>query len=467
MNHNCIKLFAILFLFMALSVSSPQRAAAQCEDFSADFMFEVIHNDTLLLLVDAEEYDSVAWTISGGDVLADYENSVFVLMLQDTVEVCLSVINADGCEAELCRTIFDGHAEEMCALTDCIWPGDTDGDGMANNYDLLNLGLGFGHSGHPRKIHPIPDNPNYWAPNFNLDWEIDVDNVDLKHVDCNGDGFIDEEDILAIQENYAPAVIYDDTNAEGPPIELLLTPVVVYDNNNPVSVEFKLDVVLGTADKPIEDLHGIAFRIELYDQLSDITDIVPIDLEKSILGGAESLLDVSYLGSRNEQNRFYDYALTRKNSFGIDSFGVVTSFRIISADIVEFLNQPSEPFKLGVVGIRMINSRGQQLPFKLPQDTACVTFVDNLVTNTRAEEILGENITISPNPANSNVFVRLDGDSKAEAYQLINENGQVVLSNEVVEDNTINIDLSEQRAGFYIFRLITDKGVASKKLILK
>ena len=31
-----------------------------------------------------------------------------------------------------------------------VWPGDANNDGIVNNLDLLNLGLGFGRQGNPR-----------------------------------------------------------------------------------------------------------------------------------------------------------------------------------------------------------------------------------------------------------------------------------------------------------------------------
>ena len=35
------------------------------------------------------------------------------------------------------------------------WPGDTDYDGQANHYDILNLGLAYGESGPDRPVQGI------------------------------------------------------------------------------------------------------------------------------------------------------------------------------------------------------------------------------------------------------------------------------------------------------------------------
>jgi len=84
--------------------------------------------------------------------------------------------------------------------SECVMPGDLNFDGEVNQADIIYWGIHFGESGYSRFDSKVD-----WTPKASLDWGIslfDNPNVDLKHVDANGNGLIDIADFNALQFNW-------------------------------------------------------------------------------------------------------------------------------------------------------------------------------------------------------------------------------------------------------------------------
>ncbi|MCI5058867.1 MAG: hypothetical protein MRY83_22325, partial [Flavobacteriales bacterium] len=114
------------------------------------------------------------------------QNTAVVLPLgQGTY--CVTVIDVDSCHYSTCIN-----------LSDTIWPGDCDANGVADIVDILPIGIGYGSTGPVR-----PNATINWVGQFGNDWGTNfVNGVDYKHADCNGDGLIDQNDLSAILLNY-------------------------------------------------------------------------------------------------------------------------------------------------------------------------------------------------------------------------------------------------------------------------
>ena len=79
-----------------------------------------------------------------------------------------------------------------------VWPGDTNEDNVVNNKDFLSVVTAYGTTGATRNIQG-----NSWLPLQSAEWFQTFPNgVNFNNADCNGDGFIDYDDLEAIQENY-------------------------------------------------------------------------------------------------------------------------------------------------------------------------------------------------------------------------------------------------------------------------
>ncbi len=130
--------------------------------------------------------------VSGEGVIASVKFKVLQNITASTaVQFCTSNIEANA---------SDGSAillEPGCTsviLEDClqVWPGDSNNDGIVNEKDVLPLGLHWHQTGPECKCRQ--QNTFTWAPCCCPPWEP----IKVTYVDNNGDGLVDEKDILPI-----------------------------------------------------------------------------------------------------------------------------------------------------------------------------------------------------------------------------------------------------------------------------
>jgi len=85
---------------------------------------------------------------------------------------------------------FTGACSYATCVEDCVWPGDTNRDGIVDHLDLLPLGVGW-----DTENGPVRSGLCTWAPHDAPDWDISFDGkYDYKHLDANGDGRMDSLD---------------------------------------------------------------------------------------------------------------------------------------------------------------------------------------------------------------------------------------------------------------------------------
>lgn len=91
-------------------------------------------------------------------------------------------------------------ADTTLVLVDdnCPYPGDCNYDGIANALDLLYLGFGYGASG-PARWNASTN----WQAQHAFNWsQATVEGLNYKHIDANGDGWINSQDVAVIGQNY-------------------------------------------------------------------------------------------------------------------------------------------------------------------------------------------------------------------------------------------------------------------------
>ena len=81
---------------------------------------------------------------------------------------------------------------------DSVWPGDANYDGVANNFDILNLGVNYGTSGPARTAAS-----NAWTGQVCANWaNSSPGGINGKHCDCDGNDTVDVADTIPIYLNY-------------------------------------------------------------------------------------------------------------------------------------------------------------------------------------------------------------------------------------------------------------------------
>ena len=143
----------------------------------------------------------------------------------------------------------------------CIWPGDTDNDGVANNFDVLAIGLGYSATGPTRADQGID-----WSGKQGAPWgdTTALGGLDLVYADANGNGVIDVNDTLAISQNYSLSHLKGGGSNHGLPIFLFSQQSIVSTGDT-----LRIDVHLGLDTLPADSVYGVAFSVRYDNTLVD------------------------------------------------------------------------------------------------------------------------------------------------------------------------------------------------------
>lgn len=330
-----------------------------------------------------------------------------------------------------------------------VWPGDTDVNQIVEPEDLLPIGLAFGAAGPPR-----PNASISWTAQFAGVWDqrTPVSNVDYKHIDTNGDGFIDEADTLAIVQNMGletnllPPGVGDEVRLNGAPLYVKPDSVVL---GEPAT----FDIILGESSLPANDVYGIAFTI-VYDSSAVVPSSARAGFAPSWLGTEDSGLLTLYR-NRPAQNRI-DLAMTRTDGLNQSGQGVIGQLHITIQDVI-FLRSEAYELEFRIQDVRIISVSEEELPVTTP---ATVSMVEEKLTNTQ-EAPKAVRLNVFPLPARDQLWLR--SGSPVVQLAVISVDGRVVLQ----QGPTEVVDVSALPAGWYTLRVWTKDGLVNRPIIIE
>ena len=89
---------------------------------------------------------------------------------------------------------------ERKSMVGDVYPGDCNKDNLVNHMDLFPIGLAFGQSGSPRNI--ADTNISFGVPKKVNNWFFELRGINAKHADVDGNGLVDENDIIQLRRNF-------------------------------------------------------------------------------------------------------------------------------------------------------------------------------------------------------------------------------------------------------------------------
>ena len=368
---------------------------------------------------------------------------------------------------QACQLIDMQSPDELCNNTDCVWPGDSDGDQKANNYDLLNIGLGFGSMGPQRTVFPVEDDPIAWAPNYSDDWSQSIGAVNFKHLDCDGNGVVDDADVLAISNNYTPDFEYTSEPVDNaPPIYLEFEDSEIFiDEDTPDSIFINIRLMLGSTDFPATDLHGIALSFEFPIDLIFPSTIQFTYNENSFFGNVEETLEVKQDLGIYSIGR-YDLGLSRKAGDSIDGIGEIgTLGMVVSSDIIDGLEELQTTFDVLIDKVLMINAVGDDLLYSIPSPMPNLTFINDTVANIDVEAEEEASVQVFPNPVKNNLQL-ISKSTTIEQVILRNTQGKLVFQ-QSNKESSASLDVSAYPKGIYFLQVHTPKGIRNHRVLIK
>lgn len=341
-----------------------------------------------------------------------------------------------------CNTITHTFIVEECVLNGDVWPGDANSDNIVTTADALYLGLAFNQTGPVRPAatlnwvgQPCPD----WVFNFAQN------NVNIKHADCDGNGIVNFDDTLAINFNYLNTHNkFEGVSAGGnPPLWVEATP-------DTVGLEQAIDIVvhLGTADQPIDSLHGVAFSLTFNESLLTESGF-SVDFDNCALGTAGS--DVLTLQKSFFNDGAIDLAVTRNTLQNFQGYGPIVHARIVTTDNLSGMHD----LPIGLSNAFALTASETEVQLSAIGDTVVID--PNKVGIVEPVEL---DVTIYPNPTNG--LINIVGINTGNVI-VLNSLGQTVHT-ETLKSGHQTMDLSWLPSGVYMLLFSTEEATAVRRV---
>ncbi|WP_421797584.1 T9SS type A sorting domain-containing protein [Haliscomenobacter sp.] len=335
-----------------------------------------------------------------------------------------------------------------------IWPGDADGNGVVDQFDLLPLGLAYGTRGTAR-----PNAQITWERHNTQKWGTTLinTNIDLAFVDADGNGQIDAADTTALARNWQ--------REHGDGLPKLYQPEI---RGSGASLFIDADTVLsgpgqwfplelGTADKVAENVYGLAFSVS-YDPAQVQETELSFSAESSWLGTLGQNL-IAFQRNNPVEGRI-DVALTRTDGRNVSGYGRIGKVKITIEDVILNLREEENPkIQLGIENVRLINNADQIIPVTPLPSTP--TAKKGLSTSVY-DPYLDARIRVYPQPARDQLFLDY-GDLPLRSVQLLQIDGKA-LSGVLVPQRSLS--LAGIPNGIYLLKVVAESGVVMKKVLV-
>ncbi len=346
--------------------------------------------------------------------------------------------------------------------SNCVWPGDLNANGIANNLDALAFGFALGATG-PARTAPTTD----WEAQNAEDWTgvLPFLGANFKHADADGNGVVDDQDQFPISINYNRT---NDsfTGLLGNEIEGNDLFVVPQNTVTEPGGTLVLDIHLGSESAPIEDIYGIGFQLQMDTQY---VESVNFDFTESWLGLDEEIF---------AYNKFSDdidhaaVAITRLDGMTTSGFGKIGRLSIVITDVIIGIAVDTTAcvaFPLQFNNVLGINAEEEDLFISAKVDTTQLKHPSQFTVSTSFMN-LEHDFKVFPNPSDGAINIINSGPDKIDEVRIFNPLGMLVFqdtfSEQVTSEYLISLPKSIPRGVYYISFKIRDQ-MYLEKLVLK
>jgi hypothetical protein len=407
------------------------------------------------------EVDTVVYgqRITGRNIIL-YIPSEDVISGYDAFELQYCVNKGGKCrfsksmKIEVAILDIDNGDEPLCS-DDCVWPGDTNFDGIVNMEDLLPLGLSMGTEGKKRKNARLDIWYGQHAENWNLSAFEEQLQVNLKHVDTDGDSVVTSIDTLAINLFYGNTHGLPSVRAPYFPYTIRLSGDVYA---NPGDI-IELDMLMGDEQFPALDVYGFTFPLNYNPYIFKPESISIIYDHSSWLSYNSPVLQMTY----NDQVGLAESGFTRTNGLPSSGYGKIGKVRLVVIDNLEFGRPGQESLEVNVgSGVAtLMQSSGNTFGVKV--EGANITINLKEPSEEDKSNFMPSELIVYPNPTDGLLQVHSNGGHVLEQVIVFNMSGQKVFETASLGTNDIQINTRNFGNGMYVLRAITKEGMVQKK----
>jgi len=341
---------------------------------------------------------------------------------------------------------------------DSVWPGDANMDGYCTASDLLPIGVNYGKTGAGRTLQG-----NSWAAHASTNWGGNLNGLDNKFTDCNGDGIVNASDTLAIYQNlnspvHALALFLSSANGKPSTGAYFVTSSTVY----PPGAMIDAELWLGSAAMPSKNIYGFAVDAS-FDATLIQAGTVNLSYPPSWLAtpGTNALTIAKVI----EPSDIAHGALVRTNHTNRNGSGKV--------GILHFMASPSISvptyLNLNVEGFEVVDSSGKLTAI---ETHGLSILIDPGFHTSVLEHSTGVPVHIYPNPFTSitQIFFTLDkaSDVQIEVFNATGQKIQTLLrNNHLCGVCDINFDAAANSldSGLYFIKIVIDGQVLVRRVV--
>lgn len=340
-----------------------------------------------------------------------------------------------------------------CLLSDSVWPGDADHNGICDNYDLLPIGIAHGLGGPARATTSIVWN-GYYCANWGLQL---LNGTNAKHIDCDGDGAINVNDAQAVIQNFG--LTHNKEEEQRKPDRAGISGLYIVFEKDTLQAGDTLvaSVRLGTPEEPVSDVYGLAFTYNFDATVID-TSTVSFTYTNSWLGGNTDKLSLA--------KKFNDIgkiktAVTRFDHVNRSGSGEIAQFRgIITTDNINGKDLSYYTTSHFISGLKAIDKDENVVELNEGVDSAKIGYEEK----TGIRELSSSSWSLYPNPANHNITIK--NTENIEGIVIWNVLGEKVYEVNNVNQESQTISISNLANGIYVARLQTTQGSGEKRFIV-
>lgn len=339
-----------------------------------------------------------------------------------------------------------------------VWPGDANNDGVVNTLDVLYLGVGFNNQGPARSTQG-----NTWQANQASIWSIILpDSTNAAYLDCNGNGFIDIDDLSAIQQNFGlthPALVVDSF-----PVPDSATSPVFYFVGVPDSLQagdsVSIDVYAGS-NIPPADFFGLALSFG-YDSTLVVSNSVVAEVDSPLGSPTDPVI---FFTATDGLTGNLEIALTKRANTGGSSGTpiLLAGQKLLSISLIIEDNligkTVQDPLVLTLSNINMYSkyldkSSGLGTQISIP-------FKDIVAS---APTLDADRLIIYPQPASH--LIMIEGLPETGILTLTDITGKTLLTKPIESGTRNELDCSMLSTGLYLLHINTPQGTATKKILI-
>lgn len=403
-------------------------------------------NGSLMALGGSQSFDYQCGVENGNNLVIYTPDQDFVGIDEFDIEYCID--ESQCTEIKVIMTVLPAD-DCGCAGKDCIWPGDANADGKIYVDDLLDLGYHIGEVGNAR-----PEG-EAWIGQFGEDWNHQQSGslVNPKYADGNGDGIVNPDDLALLDANYDR---YHNLVAQ----EVLAVkeyPFYIIPHTTDVSQGdwLGLDIVLGDANHPVTDVHGISYTLNVAPGLMNSESVEVVFHDEVWFGYNSPTLNLDKVP---EDGRI-DIGTTRTTGITVSGDGLLQEVGFIIEEDVYGLRPENKvlAMNISVTNIVMTDINGQK--YQLPNASTSINLhLDNQVVDSVNP------IKLYPNPTSNQLNIEWKGEGNMTNLLLMDITGQVVQSISL-DTRHHTLDVQGLSSGMYILQARNQSGTVQSQKV--